>query len=1163
MAQQGIFKSFRNFTQWTILLVLLSVVVCPLVFAQLPTATILGVAKDSSGSVVPDVNVTARNIDTGQTRSATSDADGAYRLSALPVGNYEVRAEKTGFQAEVQTGLTLTVGQEAVINVTLQVGSVSQTVSVTTEAPLVDTTSGSLGGLVTEQKMADLPLNGRNYIDLTLLQTGVSESKGPSTANVSYTGTYFVSNGATVRSNNYLLDGAIMVNLWGASSASATNSTLGVDGIREYRVITNNFSAQYGMVSGSQMTIVSKSGTNSFHGDVFEYLRNSAMDARNFFDQSIAANGFRRLPEFQRNNFGGSFGGPIRKDKTFFYGVFEGVRQHLGQTIVDTVMPAACHNLVVQPGGTAFIDNQADATACGGTTTAGGVTTPNLIGAGGSGTPPPTVIAAAIQPSLALYPNPNLSGAKNNFTYPFDQPSSDNYGQLRVDQTISNKDNLFVRYTIQNTTQTQSTAFPQFASGAYSRNQFITVSESHIVSANVLNTVRTSLSRTNLIWPFDDAPGVNGPQISLVAGVDMGTITPGSGITGIGASGTDPRLEKQNIFTGSDDIFYTRGRHAFQFGTLVNHYQQEILNGNSYAGTAAFANLTAYLEGQTQSIHALTPSAALNRIYHFDTIGFYGQDDWKVLPRLTLNLGLRYEFDTTPNEMNGHYSVIKNLATDTGPVFSTKTFLNPSLHNFSPRVGFAWDVKGDGKTAVRGGFDLLYDLLDTQTGANLLQTQIATPPFSNRLQAVGVAFTLPLTFPANPSSLAYRPTQWNINQPSLLAYNLAIERQLPFSMALTVAYAGSGGRHFMQEREGNPTIPQGVPGTVSGAPACVLRPAGQAVNTASEIDGPGATACFLATDAGPTPIGSPVIPGVTGSRTNGNFGSTDYFVSGGSANYNALQVGLVKRLTQGLQIQSAYTWSKSLDNNLNITGEFTNNGTSYGEDPLHPRTDYGPSYTDVTQVWKLNGIYQFRKFGSGEGVVGKLLSGWWMSGILSLQSGRPFTPVLNSNLSQSGVGGSAGSVDRVDLVPGRSISSITHGVSTSNGVNPCPTAGQPLGTASLYFDPCAFLVPTVGFFGDTERGLLRGPGFANLDSSLVKDTRLGFLGESGMLEFRAEIFNITNHPNLFLPVKTVYTGLNPTGGVPVATQAPITTAGNISSTAGTSRQVQLALKILF
>ncbi len=1119
MAQQGIFKSFKNFTQWTILLVLLTLAVCPLVFAQLPTATILGVAKDSSGSVVPDVNVTARNIDTGQTRTTMTDANGSYRLPALPVGNYEVRAEKTGFQAEVQSGLTLVVGQEAVVNVTLQVGSVSQTVSVTAEAPLVNTTSGSLGGLVNEEKMADLPLNGRNYIDLTLLQAGVSETKGPSAANVSYTGTYFVSNGATVRSNNYLLDGASLVNLWGASSASATGSTLGVDGIKEYKVITNSFSAEYGLTMGSQMTIVSKGGTNAFHGDVFEYLRNSAMDARNFFDKSVAANNFRRLPEFQRNNFGGSFGGPIRKDKTFFYGVFEGVRQRLGITTIDSVMPASCHNT------TNIVDVTCDTTLTGGAT---------------------ITVAPVMQALLAQYPSPNIPGAglTNNYTFPYTQPSTDNYGQMRFDQTLSDKDSMFVRYTVQNTTQAQPTPFPQFSSLAYSRNQFLTLSESRIISPTLLNTLRGSFSRTNLIWSLNDAAGTSGPAVSFVQGLDMGDISI-TGLTTIGAAGTSPRLEKQNIFTGSDDVFYTRGHHAFKFGALVNHYQQMIVNSQSFTGVANFVSITgatpysalgAFLAGQAQYIRALTPGSQLNRIYHFDTAGVYAQDDWKVLPRLTLNLGLRYEFDTTPNEMDGHYAVIKNLATDTGPVFSTKTYLNNSLKNFSPRLGFAWDVMGNGKTAVRGGFDYLYDLVDLQTGANLLQTQIATPPFSQRLQgnninlaaSVGNGGGLPFQFPASTGSLAYRPTDWNLKQPAMLVYNLAVERQLPFNMSLSVAYAGSQGRHLMAEREGDPLIPQGVPGTAGG---CVARPAGQAVNLTSMVDNGSATACWVGGDP----------------RVNSHFGSTDYFIAANNSSYNALQVGLIKQLSKGLQLQSSYTWSKAIDNNTNITGEFGASSTSYGVDPFHPNLDRSPSLTDVTNVWKINAIYQLPKMMSSEGVASKLLNGWWVSSIVTLQSGLPFTPALSKNISGSGVGGAGSGIDRPDLLPGRNAYNIVHGVSTATGSVACPTAGKPLGGPSFYFDPCAFAPPTAGFLGTAGRDMLRGPGFAELDSSLVKDTKMGFLGESGMLEIRAEVFNITNHPNYSQPARVL----------------SATNTGSISTTSGTSRQVQLALKILF
>src|SRR5437773_4287681 len=373
---------------------LLVVVLCVSVLAfgklaisQLPTATILGEIKDSTGAVIPGASITAKNVETGLTRTGMSAEDGLYRFSALPVGSYEVKVELPGFRSEVRSGLTLTVSQEAVVNFALQVGALDQTVVVTEEAPLVNTTSGTLGGLVDERKVAELPLNGRNFIDLTLLQPGITQHRNIGVA-ASTVGLWFSSNGAPLRSNNYLLDGAIMTNLTNGTSASQDGSTLGIEGVREYRVITNSFSAEYGITMGSQVTMVTKGGTNTLHGSLFEYFRNSALDARNFFDYRTAASN-RRLPAFTRNQFGGSIGGPIKKDKTFFFGVYEGLRQRLGITTISPTIGAGCHG----PGG-AVITN----TVC-----------PQLMSV------PSVTISPVTAPLLALYPIPNLPN--NRFTF--------------------------------------------------------------------------------------------------------------------------------------------------------------------------------------------------------------------------------------------------------------------------------------------------------------------------------------------------------------------------------------------------------------------------------------------------------------------------------------------------------------------------------------------------------------------------------------------------------------------------------------------------------------------------------------------------------------------------------------------------------------------------
>ena len=620
-------------------------------FAQLPTATILGVVKDTSGAVVPGANLTARSTETGQTRTGVSAADGSYRFSALPVGNYEVRVEQSGFQVAVRSGLTLAVGQEAVVNFTLEVGAVTQTVAVTAEAPLVNTTSGSLGALVDEQKVAELPLNGRNYMDLTLLQAGITQMRNIG-LNPTAVGLWYSSNGAPIRNaNNYLLDGALMVNQQGVNSASLAGTTLGVDGIREFRVITNAFSAEYGMTMGSQVVMVSKGGTNSFHGSLFEYLRNSALDARNFFDyQSAAFSG--RLPPYKRNQFGGSGGGPIKKDQTFFWGVYEGVRQRLGLSIIDDAMGAGCHG----PAGAVVWNGQGDRPS-------GSIGPCSQLGTNpaGAGTNSVT-IAPVVAPLLALFPLPNLPN--NQFTFPFTSPTQDDFGQMRVDHTVSSNDNLFARYTIdeaQVTTVVPGQAYPQFPLFLASRNQFATLSENHIFSPSLLNTARFSFSRTA---PRTTSPSsITGPQYAFIAGQPLGIISIG-GVTTLGSQPQTQTVFAQNIFTWSDDLFYSRGRHSLKFGTLFNRFQEFVRRIVGDRGTVTFANIANFLRGQPQNYTGLTSGSVMARAYRFTTLGFYAQDDFRVFSRLTLNLGLRYEWMTQFHERYGVQAGLRDVQRD-------------------------------------------------------------------------------------------------------------------------------------------------------------------------------------------------------------------------------------------------------------------------------------------------------------------------------------------------------------------------------------------------------------------------------------------------------------------------------------------------------------------
>src|SRR6266516_2600354 len=708
--------------------------------AQQNTGTILGLVKDSSGAVIPGAGVTVVNEETNLTRTVITGENGAFRAPALPVGRYTVRVELAGFQAQAQRGLVLEVAQELVVNPTLEVGAVPQEeVVVSGEAPLVNTTSSALGSVVNEQSMSDLPLNGRNYVDLTMLQPGVSPQTLATTGGTaSATGAWFSANGAPVRSNNFTLDGAPMVNAGGAAAASEAGTTLGVDGIREYKVVTSAFSAEYGMAMGSQTVMVSKNGTNLWHGDVFEYIRNSALDARNYFDYRTPSGG-RRLPLFQRNNFGGSFGGPIKKDKTFFYGVYEGLRQNLGVTILDSVLPAACRQLVNPGTNNTTLANPA---ACAPTLTSS------------------SIVPQVMQPFLDFYPLPNLPG--NQFTFPSSSTQREDYGQIRVDQNFSGADTFFGRYTIDDEELNNSTnniralasgaAFPGIRTLGASRSQSATLSEGHVFSPALLNTARLSFSRTNFGTSTLSDTNLVGPRYSLTSGLPVGQIQISGGITGFQGL-MIPGYQIQTVYTLSDDLYYTKDRHALKFGMLFNRYHL-FTQGTAklLTGTVTFNEVASFMQGIYDNYAAGTPNALQRRFWSHKTWGFYAQDDVRLTSGLTLNLGLRYEFQTVPRERFHIESRFLNFADPTQTWTYGPVMRNPSLKNFSPRVGFAWDVRGNGKTAVRSGFGLYQDLANF--GSALNQIPLGMPPYSRQNIVSGnprrQLLPVPLQFPDTP-----------------------------------------------------------------------------------------------------------------------------------------------------------------------------------------------------------------------------------------------------------------------------------------------------------------------------------------------------------------------------------------------------------------------------
>jgi hypothetical protein len=1103
--------------------------------AQNSTATLEGTVKDVSGASVPGAIVTAKNVDTGVTRTATSLADGTYHLSAIPAGNYELVVKSPGFKQLVRSGITLTVTEEAVVDLSLENGSVDQQVDVFAPVPMVDTSSSSLGGVVSEKQMADLPLNGRNYMQLALIQPGVTELKQkPSNSNYSMgggAGSMFSSNGAPLRSNNYLLDGTMLVSYGGATNSSVSGDTLGLDGIREFKIITNNFPAQYGMTMGSQMVMVSKSGTNDIHGDIFEYLRNSAMDARNYFDTPASSGTHpdgspRRLPEFQRNNFGGSVGGAIRKDKTFYFVTYEGLRQRQGTSNINGTLGSGCRG----PAGSVITN-----TACSqlGTTTS-------------------VTVAATVAPWLSLFPEPNYGTNQIAFSYP--SVTSEDYAEGRIDQTFSARDTLFGRYTYDKANQSLVNFYPGYPSFPSSTMMFLTIGENHIISPTLLNNATFSYARSGQYLGNNTAQYVTGPDYSFATGFPMGTLNV-SGVTTAGAmlAGGNPTSRSLlETFGLADDVFKTMGRHSIQFGTLINHIVQYTANGTNTFGAISFSNVASFLKGTPSSLSAFAPPFNNVKDIRYETFGFYGQDDWKVSRTLTLNLGLRYEFNTNARDINGDSNALRNIYVDSNLTPGPYT-INTSFLNFGPRLGFSWDVTGDGKTAVRGGIALLYNVAGYYSTVH----QVKIAPQENYITVTSPSsFTVPFTLPTNNLQARTGTTyDYDMKQAKLLQYTLSVQRQLPFKTAVTVAYGGSEGFNLMALPFVNPVIPQGIPGTTAtGAETCVAPPAGYVPLPLGQQQYTygSANTCWLGTYlSNPSPATLP-----TEVRRNPYWNDFGWVSNTAFSWYNSLQTTLEKRVGNGLQMQANFTWSKLLDTNQGQSNQDTSVSYSAATvDALHINRERAPAAFNIPFSFHFNAVYNFPTMG-GRGFVPGLLNGWWISGIVQLQSGYPFTPAFSTSRSKEYVSGNASGIDRPNVIPGRNNSNITRGTTAGClGV----ASGQKLNTSTLYFDPCAFTIQPSGFLGDESLNALIGPNFKDVDFSVVKDTRVRWLGKQGSLELRAEIFNIFNRANFNQPSRIIFAG---TGPATNDVESVLSGAGTLTS-AFPSRQIQLAAKILF
>ena len=997
--------------------------------AQQSTATISGTIHDSSGAVIPGVTMTVTNVDTGLNRAGNSGADGTYKFPALPIGTYRIRAERSGFQASVQEGLKLNLGQDAVINITLQVGEVEQTVAVNAEAPVVETTTATVSGLVGENQIRDLPLNARNLIELATLFPGVTLARAASSSAANGFATKLTISGTRFNASLFQLDGQDINDATG-SAGGAAGILMGVETIREFDVITHGFSAEYGKHTGGVFNAVTKSGTNSLHGSAFDFLRNNKLDARNFFD--------RQIPPYKRNQFGAALGGPIKKDKTFFFGSYEGLRQRLGVTQIFTVPDANAHQGILP-------------------TTA-------AICASGSGTYNAAAglctfaVNPAVKPFLDSFPLPNgqiFSSGTGEFTRPFGLPTNENFVMGRIDQRFSDKDSLFGRYTFDNANQVGPQNFNSTLN-SNSRDQYITLGETHVFSPQLLNILLLAFNRSLLNQVSPAIPGFTYPLKTFTAfTIPLPTMAITT-LSGWGANAIAPTTSLLNNYQVKDDLFYTRGDHSLKFG--FNTERMQFLRSTYFngAGQFNFSSLSDFVLGNPNQFAGMTADSDANVYPRQSLYALYAQDDIRVSPKLTVNVGMRYEFVTVPNVLHGRISNLHNYLTPGQTVanltLGNPVFQNPSLHNFAPRVGFAWDPFGSGKTSIRGGVGIYYD--QVLPGPFLFSYDSAPPFYRNanilaasKPQFPNAFFTQQNLLQGSPQT---EPLQFNMQQPTVYKYSFGVQREIVRGTSLEAGFDGLRGVHLMRVIMANMPVAQNQDGRI-----------------------------FI-------PQTAPLV--------NPGFGRIRPKQSDGTSTYYAGRLQLTERLSRGLQLRASYSYSKALDDGSNWAGstEWTN---SPGQARYLSLKDKGPSAFDIRNAFTANFTYDLPG-AQLAGAEGKLLGGWQTSGILSLQNGTPFT-VTSGALPSWMASGFVG--DFPDVIAGAHVKYNTR-------------------DPNHYFDPAsAFLLPAAGIVGNAGRDILVSPGIASLNAVLVKKTRFR---ENLNLEFRAEFYNILNHANFGFPSGT-------------------------------------------
>jgi outer membrane receptor protein involved in Fe transport len=1040
--------------------------------AQAPTATVLGTITDTSGAAIAGAALQVKNSEIGAIQNIVSDSQGRYRVPDLAIGTYEVTATKEGFQTAVRSGIILSVGQTGLIDFSLPVGQARQIVTVSGEVSQVETSTSSVSSLVDQTQMRELPLNGRNFQQLVLLAPGVQQYNGFASGAFrgGNAGGYSVSGSRPV-GQVQILDNQNIQNFWTTGSgAISLGTSLGVEAIAEFQVLTGTYGAQFGG-NGAVMNAVTKSGTNAFHGSGFEFLRNSAMDARSFFDKAA-------VPAFRRNQYGGSIGGPIKKDKAFFYANYEGLRWLLSKTQVANVPDANAHNgLLPCTVATAFVCNPATGLAFVGVN-------PNVA---------KTLAALPISTT-------SVGGGIGSIVENANQIASENYFLGRFDYTLSEKDSVYARYILDKANLQEPftvSPLPFWPEADESFNHFALIEERHIFSPNLINLARFSYSR----------PVQQGASQASVPGFDF---YPGTGrqdgtvnITGVSTTGPltqTPYKMVVNRFSEGDDLAWTHGPHSLRFGITVTRRDNNTLNLFRQGGVWTFTSLLNFLTDNPSTLAGLLPGTQYgNRDLREIQFEPYIQEDWKVLPTLTVNLGVRYMFITNPVDVHNQlYEIVDpqsgNAYTHVNNLFANG---NPSKGNWDPRMGVAWDPFKDHKTSFRAGFGIFHDAVVY----NYFPAIWSNPPAGSGQQTNPTAFPTPFSS-VTPTPLQTSPGyDFRLNKsPYMVQWNFNIQRQIMSNTTLTVAYQGSRGVHLFTSPDQNPVIPK----CCSSDGRLIF----------SSVSAAGKLVPFSRVDT------------AYSSLIDGN--------TIGLSRYNGLQVGLNRRFTPNLTYQVSYTYSHSLDiGSSTTTGEGSNNAA--GQNPYDYRSDYSSSAFDLRHTLRINGVYKLPFKGN------KLVDGWQLSGITAWQTGVPIS--VTNGWDQMG----DGTTTRPDYNP--SCTNLVLGTA-AHWYNPdcfsAPPAGTP-GNLSRTVVPGPHLANTdfslikdtrVPKISETFNVQFRAEIF-----NIFNHTNFGY-PTAGLFTQGAVVKNGAGVPIGF------QSNVSPT-------------AGQITTILGTARQIQLGLKILF